>query len=203
MTLRFFRKDDMKELNSMTDEQLVTRYMETNSSEIIGILYERYTHLLFTVSYKYLGNEADAEDVVMLVFEKLFSLLKKSEINNFKSWIYTITRNECLMQLRHRKTDERAKEESLKKLDTEIMESREPDHLIGGRDGEYRIRYLEMAINQLSAEQKQCVQLFYLSEKSYREVEQLTGYTYNEVKSHIQNGKRNLKLMMERMDRYE
>jgi len=193
----------MKELNSMTDEQLVARYMETNSSEIIGILYERYTHLLFTVSYKYLGNEADAEDVVMLVFEKLFSLLKKSEINNFKSWIYTITRNECLMQLRHRKTDERAKEESLKKLDTEIMESREPDHLIGGRDGEYRIRYLEMAINQLSAEQKQCVQLFYLSEKSYREVEQLTGYTYNEVKSHIQNGKRNLKLMMERMDRYE
>jgi len=193
----------MKELNSMTDEQLVTRYMETNSSEIIGILYERYTHLLFTVSYKYLGNEADAEDVVMLVFEKLFSLLKKSEINNFKSWIYTITRNECLMQLRHRKTDERAKEESLKKLDTEIMESREPDHLIDDRDGEYRIRYLEMAINQLSAEQKQCVQLFYLSEKSYREVEQLTGYTYNEVKSHIQNGKRNLKLMMERMDRYE
>jgi len=203
VTLRFFRKDDMKELNSMTDEQLVTRYMETNSSEIIGILYERYTHLLFTVSYKYLGNEADAEDVVMLVFEKLFSLLKKSEINNFKSWIYTITRNECLMQLRHRKTDERAKEESLKKLDTEIMESREPDHLIDDRDGEYRIRYLEMAINQLSAEQKQCVQLFYLSEKSYREVEQLTGYTYNEVKSHIQNGKRNLKLMMERMDRYE
>jgi RNA polymerase sigma-70 factor (ECF subfamily) len=187
----------------MTDEQLVARYMETNSSEIIGILYERYTHLLFTVSYKYLGNEADAEDVVMLIFEKLFSLLKKSEINNFKSWIYTITRNECLMQLRHRKTDERAKEESLKKLDTEIMESREPDHLIGGRDGEYRIRYLEMAINQLSAEQKQCVQLFYLSEKSYREVEQLTGYTYNEVKSHIQNGKRNLKLMMERMDHYE
>jgi RNA polymerase sigma-70 factor (ECF subfamily) len=187
----------------MTDEQLVARYMETNSSEIIGILYERYTHLLFTVSYKYLGNEADAEDVVMLVFEKLFSLLKKSEINNFKSWIYTITRNECLMQLRHRKTDERAKEESLKKLDTEIMESREPDHLIDDRDGEYRIRYLEMAINQLSAEQKQCVQLFYLSEKSYREVEQLTGYTYNEVKSHIQNGKRNLKLMMERMDRYE
>ena len=203
VTLRFFRKDDMKELNSMTDEQLVTRYMETQSSEIIGILYERYTHLLFTVSYKYLGNEADAEDVVMLVFEKLFGLLKKSEINNFKSWIYTITRNECLMQLRHRKTDDRAKEESLKKLDTEIMESREPDHLIGGRDGEYRIRYLEMAINQLSAEQKQCVQLFYLSEKSYREVEQLTGYTYNEVKSHIQNGKRNLKLMMERMDRYE
>ena len=123
----------MKELNSMTDEQLVTRYMETHNSEIIGILYERYTHLLFTVSYKYLGNEADAEDVVMLVFEKLFGLLKKSEINNFKSWIYTITRNESLMQLRHRKTDERAKEESLKKLDTEIMESGDPDHLISGR----------------------------------------------------------------------
>jgi RNA polymerase sigma-70 factor, ECF subfamily len=78
VTLRFFRKDDMKELLSLPDEQLVARYIDTHNSEIIGILYERYTHLLFTVSYKYLGNEADAEDVVMLVFEKLFVLLKKS-----------------------------------------------------------------------------------------------------------------------------
>lgn len=203
MTLRFFGKNDFKALLSLTDEQLVARYMDTHNSEILGILYQRYTHLLFSVSYKYLGNDADAEDVVMLVFEKLFELLKKSEINNFKSWIYTITRNECLMQLRHRKTDARIKEESLNKLGLEIMETGHPDHLISGHDGENRIRYLEMAINQLSAEQKQCIQLFYLTGKSYHEVEQITGLTYNEVKSHIQNGKRNLKQMMERMESYE
>jgi len=203
MTLRFFRKDEKRELLSLSDEQLVVRYARTNDIEIIGILYERYTHLLFTVSYKYLGNDADAEDTVMLVFEKLFELLKRSEINNFKSWIYTITKNECLMLLRRKKSGERIIEDNLKKLESEIMESVEMNHLLSDDDGEHRIRYLETAITGLSPEQKQCIELFYLNEKSYREVEQITGYTYNEVKSHIQNGKRNLKQMMERMDRYE
>ncbi len=203
MALRFFRKDDKKELQSYSDEQLVSRYALTNDKEIIGVLYERYTHLLFMVCYKYLGNDQDAEDTVMLVFEKLFELLKKSEVQNFKSWIYTIARNECLMQLRHRKSGEKVKEANLKKLDIEIMESAGADHLLSAGEGEHRIRYLETAINVLGNEQKQCIELFYLDEKSYREVEQITGYSYNEVKSHLQNGKRKLKQMMERMERYE
>lgn len=203
VTLRFFRKGDKKELSSSTDEQLVTLYTRTNDKEIIGVLYERYTHLLFSVCYKYLGNEADAEDMVMLVFEKLFEQLKKSEIQNFKSWIYTITKNECLMQLRRKKPSERLIEDSLKKLDSELMETMLPEHLLSDGNGEHRIRYLESAIKILSSEQKQCIELFYLNEKSYHEVEQITGYSYNEVKSHIQNGKRNLKQMMERMERYE
>ena len=203
MALHFFRKDEKKELLSLSDEQLIARYAQTHNIEIIGILYERYTHLLFSVCYKYLANDADAEDTVMLVFEKLFVLLKKSEIQNFKSWIYTITKNECLMHLRHKKSGDRYIEENLKKLDGEIMESAEVNHLLSVTEEEQRIRYLETAITGLSSEQKQCIELFYLNEKSYREVEQITGYTYNEVKSHIQNGKRNLKQLMERMDRYE
>jgi RNA polymerase sigma factor (sigma-70 family) len=202
VALRFFHKDDKRELLSLPDEQLVVLYTVTHDKEIIGILYERYTHLLFTVCYKYLGNDADSEDTVMQVFEKLFELLKKSEVTNFKSWIYTITKNECLMQLRHWKSGEKVKEENLRKLDVEIMESLLTDHLIDG-NGEHRIRYLETAISELNSEQKQCIELFYLDEKSYREVEQITGYTYNEVKSYIQNGKRKLKQMMERLERYE
>jgi len=107
------------------------------------------------------------------------------------------------MHLRHKKSGERIIDDNLKKLDTEIMESVELNHLLSDNNGEQRIRYLETAISGLSSEQKKCIELFYLNEKSYREVEQITGYTYNEVKSHIQNGKRNLKQMIERMDRYE
>lgn len=201
MSLRFFRKNDKQDLLSLTDEQLVAKYAHTQNKEIIGVLYERYTHLLFSVCFKYLGNDADAEDAVMLVFEKLFELLKKSEVNNFKGWIYTITKNECLMQLRHRKSGERVKEENLKLLDVEIMESAVIKHLLNDEDN--RIRYLETAIGTLGSEQKQCIELFYLNEKTYHEVELITGYSYNEVKSHIQNGKRNLKQIMERIERYE
>lgn len=203
MTLRFFSRDEKKEWLSLTDEQLVARYVQTGNSEIIGILYERYTPLLFAVSYKYLGNTADAEDMVMQVFEKLFERLKKSEVNNFKNWIYTITKNECLMLIRHQKTVLLSKAENLKKLESEIMESAFSEHLFSGNNHEVRIRNLETAIYSLSSEQKQCIELFYLTEKSYQQVEQLTGFSYNEVKSHIQNGKRNLKLILERMERDE
>lgn len=203
MTLRFFSRDEKKEWLSLTDEQLVARYVQTGNSEIIGILYERYTPQLFAVSYKYLGNTADAEDMVMQVFEKLFERLKKSEVNNFKNWIYTITKNECLMLIRHQKTVLLSKAENLKKLESEIMESAFSEHLFSGNNHEVRIRNLETAIYSLSSEQKQCIELFYLTEKSYQQVEQLTGFSYNEVKSHIQNGKRNLKLILERMERDE
>ena len=200
MALRFFRKDNTKDLLSLSDEQLVANYARLRDKEIIGILYERYTHLLFAVCYKYLGNEADAEDTVMLVFEKLFEELKKPGIQNFKSWVYTLTKNQCLMQLRHNKTVEKAKAENLRKLDDAVMESVHAEHQINDGNGEHRIRYLETAINSLSPEQKQCIELFYLNEKTYHEVEILTGYTYNEVKSHLQNGKRNLKLILERKE---
>jgi len=203
VTLRFFRNDKKHELHSLTDEQLVARYAATGDREIIGILFERYTHLLFSVCYKYLGNDADAEDTMMQVFEKLFFLLKNPDIHNFKSWLYTITKNECLMLLRHRRSGDKAKEQNLIRLESEIMESDDLNHLFADETGEHRIRYLKSAIDLLSSEQKQCIELFYLNEKSYHEVEQETGFTYNEVKSHIQNGKRNLKQMMERMDRYE
>lgn len=202
MALRFFKKDEKKEMLLLPDEQLVVLYTRSHNQEIIGILYERYTHLLFTVCFKYLGNEADAEDIVMRVFEKLFELLKISKVSNFKNWVYTITKNECLMQLRHRKSVERMKGENLRKLDEEIMETGMINHLIVG-DSEQRIRYLEKAIDELNTEQKKCITLFFLDEKSYHEIELQTGYSYNEVKSHIQNGKRKLKIVLERMERYE
>ena len=125
----------------MTDEQLVARYVKTNNKEIIGVLYERYTHLLFTVSYKYLGNDADAEDTVMLVFEKLFEILGKSDIVNFKNWIYTITRNECLMRLRR----------SLEEFVIGGIDTTVPLHrrIIGEQafiDGDYDIHWLEKLV---------------------------------------------------------
>jgi RNA polymerase sigma factor (sigma-70 family) len=203
LAFQFFRNKRRKDLQSLSDEELADYYRLSRDQEAVGILYQRYTHLLFTVCYKYLGNEADAEDTVMLVFEKLFDLMQRTGIQNFRSWIYTLTKNECLMQLRHRKTGDRVKSENLRKLDSEIMESDSSVHPLPEKEQEQRMQYLEKAIRMLSAEQMKCIALFYLDERSYREVEEITGYTYNEVKSHIQNGKRRLKLIMGKMERYD
>lgn len=200
--LRFFRNNSTNTLQSLTDEQLVKRYSQSHDKEIVGILFERYTHLLFPVCYKYLQNDAEAEDTVMFVFEKLFEELKKTEVQNFRAWVYTLCKNQCLMQLRQRKVNMEAKVNMSTLLENEFMELSPDLHHILDEGNEHRIRYLEKALEELKPEQRQCVELFYINQKSYKEVELITGLTYNEVKSHLQNGKRNLKQIIERMDKH-
>lgn len=200
MPIRFFRRPTTEEPDNslLTDEQLTAGYFKRHDPELIGILYRRYTHLLFSVCYKYLQNREDAEDAVMQLFEKLFLLLKKEEVKNFKSWIYTIAKNECLMQLRHVKVVDRSRDENLKKLEAEIMESEGGEHLLPEDNNREHIEQLHSAIGHLNESQCMCIKLFYLEEKSYQEVADLTGFSQNEVKSHLQNGRRNLKISLQK-----
>ncbi|HOW32039.1 MAG TPA: sigma-70 family RNA polymerase sigma factor [Bacteroidales bacterium] len=197
MALSIFgnHREKKKDLLSLTDEQLVSHYARLHDAEYVGQLYERYTHLVFAVCMKYLGNEEEAEDTVMLIFEKLLTELKHARIDSFKSWLYTVTKNQCLMQFRHQKTVEKSKLALLKDLESEVMESGSPMHLISGNN--YDDHQLETAISRLNEAQRQCIILFYLEEQSYREVAETTGYSMNEVKSHLQNGRRNLKIILE------
>lgn len=192
------RKHKIAELQSLTDEQLIARYSRSGDAECLGVLYERYTHLVFALCMKYLGNDAEAEDMVMLVFEKLFTELRKSEVSNFRGWLYTVAKNQCLMHLRRHRTAEKDKTVLLQLLTAEIMETEGAGHPIPGEDRDGDLLVLESAILQLNEAQKKCIELFYLREQSYKEVSDDTGYPLNEVKSHIQNGKRNLRIFIEK-----
>lgn len=192
------RKQKQNELKSLSDEQLVARYARKGDSECVGLLYERYTHLVFAVCMKYCKNEEEAEDLVMIVFEKLFDELRKPGIQNFKNWLFTVARNQCLMHIRHSKSVERRKEEVLLALEEEVMESGKSEHLNEGENGEKSMLLLEKGIESLNEAQRSCIVQFYLGEKSYNEVSDSTGYSLNEVKSHLQNGKRNLKIFLEK-----
>ena len=63
---------------------------------------------------------------------------------------------------------------------------------------EEKLLKLETAIEELKDEHKKCLTHFYLEKKSYEEVALMTGFDLNQVKSFIQNGKRNLKLILEK-----
>jgi len=199
LSLRLFisNSSPKKDLHLLSDEQLVEQYAHTHDTACLGPLFERYTHLVFSVSMKYLGNEAEADDMVMTVFEKLFEELKRQDINTFKSWLYTVTKNQCLMQLRHEKSVERNRKVILKDLEAELMENESAGHLLPGNEGEDGSGILEKAIHKLNEAQRQCIELFYLEERSYKEVADTTGFSLNEVKSHLQNGRRNLKILLE------
>ena len=180
-----------------TDEQLLQQYALTGDMQLLGELYKRHSTLALGVCMKYLKNTTLAEDAVMDVFEKMLVDLKDKQVDNFKAWLYTVCKNHCLMQLRKQKTDT-GKADAYNELMTTFMENGDLPHHNNDDDKEQWLQLLEKAIHQLNDEQKQCIDLFYLQKKSYNEIEDITGYTNSKVKSYIQNGKRNLKLYMER-----
>jgi RNA polymerase sigma-70 factor (ECF subfamily) len=180
-----------------SDNELIAEYKNTKNNVFVGILYKRYSHLVLGLSLKYLKDEDEAKDAVMQVFEKLLTDLLKFNIDYFKSWLYTFSKNHCLMIIR-------SKQSKLKKeIDMQIhadyfMETESTLHPNKEEEKEIQYTLLEKAIDELSEDQKKCIDLFYLKEKSYNEIVEITGYSINEVKSFIQNGKRNLKIKLEK-----
>ncbi len=182
-----------KNTRDLSDRELVYRYQKSRNKRYIGELYERYGHLVYGVSLKYLKNVQEAQDNVMLVFEKLMSELEKSDIKNFKAWIHTVTKNQCLMHLRKNK-NVRSKEQSIEPIEYSLAsETTDVEQVIAK---EHSLTQMEQALNQLKKEQKTCVELFYLKQKCYQDIAEITGFSLKQVKSYIQNGKRNLKIIL-------
>ncbi len=182
-----------KTYQSLSDEELVQVYKDKSSSVVIGEIYTRYGHLVMGTSMKYLKNKADAEDLTMQVFEQLPNKLVSHNIQRFKSWLYMVTKNECLMLLRKKG-----------RLTTEITKELESsDELHLKEEKEVQLNLLEEAITTLKDEQRRCIELFYLEQKSYQEIVSELKMDVNKVKSAIQNGKRNLKLNLETRNEFK
>ena len=187
----FFRKQHIKA--ELPDAELIDRYKNSGDTYFAGELFQRYSHLVFGVCMKYLKNEEESRDAVMNIFEKLLTDLKRHKIENFKSWLHTVSRNHCFMYLRSNNKFNLRYEET----ETEFMELNYTLHHTEEKIPEESYTKLDDCIDKLALEQKTCVQLFYIEEKCYKEVAERTGYDMSKVKSYIQNGKRNLKLCME------
>ena len=177
--------------NHISDADLLQNFYKDHDNKWLGILLPRYTLLLLGVCMKYLKNEEDARDCVQQIFLKVINELHKYEVEYFKSWIYMIAKNHCLMKLRGNKAIAVELNEQITPAVNDSVdhtERVEKDKLLAK---------MQDAIEKLNPQQQQCVNLFYLQKKSYAEIAEITGLTMLQVKSNLQNGKRNLKLMME------
>jgi RNA polymerase sigma-70 factor (ECF subfamily) len=179
--------------SSLTDMELVKRYKSTRQITWVAELFSRYTHLIFGVCMKYLKHQEDSKDATMHIFELMQEKLLVHEIKNPGGWIHVTTRNHCLMQLRSQQLHAEKEKELLSDMEFSIPEHHNID--IGE---EINMQLLNTCLEQLSAEQQKCIKLFYLDEKCYLQVANLTGYDLRKVKSYLQNGKRNLKICMEK-----
>jgi RNA polymerase sigma factor (sigma-70 family) len=192
----FFKKKH----KPLSETELLIEYRQKGDLSILGKLYEPQMEMVFAIAMKYFKDEDEAKDTVMALFEELISKLRTHEVENFKAWLGMVTRNYCLMALRKK---------NLVLVDSEILSNEENskdnfmefsthEHLTDDWDLEQNLSNLERCLETLNQEQKQSVELFFLQEKTYQEVSQLTGFEVNKVKSYLQNGKRNLKNCMEK-----
>ncbi|MDB5245970.1 MAG: sigma-70 family polymerase sigma factor [Segetibacter sp.] len=174
------------------DKELLNKYYSNGNNQWLGILLERYTMLLFGVCLKYLKDEEDAKDAVQQIFLKVVTELPKYKVEYFKSWLYMIAKNLCLMKIRERQG--RIPVELTDNVSSGEEATSKSDLLEKDRT----LSLVEEGLDELSEEQKICVTLFYLQKRTYHEITATTGYSLLQVKSYIQNGKRNLKLIVEK-----
>lgn len=178
-----------KRYGNLSDLELIQLYKQEENAFTIPLLYERYSHLVLGTCIKYLKRYEDAEDTTMKIFGELNQKIEKHTIQHFKSWLYQVTKNECLIHLRKQKTHQTPIHENLLQAETHELEEL--------NDRELKLIKLEQAIQHLKDEQRICIELFYLKDKSYQEISEELNIPLNTVKSSIQNGKRNLKIWME------
>ena len=174
--------------STLSDIELIVNYKTSGDKQLVGELFKRYTNFVFSVCMKYLKNSYDSEDATMQIFEKLFTDLQRFEVANFKSWLHVIAKNYCMMKLR--KPNREIYTDNFVEKDFDL-------HHEAANEKEQQLLALEKAIAELPADQRNCVELFYINQKSYKEITEQTGYDYNKVKSYIQNGKRNLQLKLQ------
>lgn len=176
----------------MTDQELIELYIRKNDNQIVEELYLRYSHLVFGVCMKYLKHIQNAEDLTIDLFAELPQKLTTHKIIHFKSWLYTTTKNSCLMILRKRngyKTN----------IDDQFIEQTEDENLSSKEILEIKLEALEIALGELNEKQATCIKAFYLEKRCYDQISKTENLTLNEVKSYIQNGKRNLKLILSKL----
>ncbi|MEO6453159.1 MAG: sigma-70 family RNA polymerase sigma factor [Ginsengibacter sp.] len=176
--------------HDISDLELLEKFYNDHNNDWLGILLPRYTLLLLGVCMKYLKNEDDAKDAVQQIFLKTINELHKYKVDYFKSWIYMIAKNHCLMKLRD-------KGKQTLEIDEHLASANEIDEINSLVERNNTLDQLNMALQHLNKEQQLCVTLFYFEKKSYTEIAEHTGYNMMQVKSYIQNGKRNLKLLLE------
>jgi len=172
-----------------SDDELLKHFIQTSDQELLGQLYSRYVPLVYGLCLKYLQQIEDAEDAVNTIYEELTRKIPGYRIENFKTWLYSVTKNHCLQILR------KEKNRFFEEIDVQNMESDDLEHLlIDVNENKEKEEALNYCLDTLPEKQRQCIIHFFFDDFSYADIVEKTGFALNKVKSYIQNGKRNLKI---------
>ena len=193
-----------------SDEDLAAGFRESGNNALLGQLYERYLELIYGLCLQYLRDGGRAEDAAMDIYEQLQTKLREHEVQHFRPWLYRLARNHCLMILR-RSANQLTRDSTSVPVHGgadiadmylgELMHQRVDDGVTADR--ETMLTALEACAERLNESQNACIRRFYLEGASYAEIADELACTTGQVRSHLQNGRRNLKICVERKTRHD
>lgn len=185
------------DITALSNDELFVLCKEENQPDYFGELYRRYIPMVYGLCLKYLGDEDEAQDAVMDLFEEVSQKIKRYDIQNFHTWLYSVAKNHCLLRLR------KSKQSFFVKIDDMVMENGDFFTLLDKEKSDEEESALMFCMSELVEEQRKSIEYFYYENKSYADIVSITGYTLEKVKSYIQNGKRNLKNCITRVLKIE
>jgi RNA polymerase sigma-70 factor (ECF subfamily) len=176
-----------------SDERLIAAYLASEDACYVAELFGRYSDMIFGLCLKHLKDVQHSEDTSYELFEHLLIKLKTQNIQVFKPWLYRTASNLCLDKLR------KSKNNIMVSLEDRFETARDTmDISADVSEREALLARIDHCLQTLNDDQRQCIDLFYFQEKSYQDISEQLSISWATTRSYIQNGKRNLKICMEK-----
>ncbi len=169
-----------------SDAELVESYRATGDNRHFEALYRSVRRRVFGLCLRILRNADNAQDATHEAFVRAYQDFPTLQGTNFSAWVSSIAANLCLNRIRDETRRARLLEHGFPRED--------------GRNAETAAIAAEQAgiarevLRSLNPEQRKVLALRYVDEFSYQEIENITGYGAGQVRSYLQNGRRNFRI---------
>jgi RNA polymerase sigma factor (sigma-70 family) len=171
--------------SSLLDEELVSLYVTTQRNEYFEEIYERYANKVYRKCYSFVYSQEKAEDLTHDIFLKLVVKIGTyKESSKFSTWLYSITYNYCMDQIRVNK-----KKTEVALQDNYDMSEEEDDSELMDFHG----TELNKSLKQLPSEERMLLQMKYQEDFSIKEIADTLKISESAVKMRLMRSKEKLK----------
>lgn len=179
-------------LKHLKDEELVALYVDTQRNMYFEEVYERYSNKVYRKCYSFVYDQAKAEDFTHDIFLKLIVKIGTfKESSKFSTWLYSITYNYCMDQIRVTKKNQEVAMDG--NFDIEEHDNDDDLHQMQGKQ-------LNKALESIPSDEKALILMKYQDDFSIKEIAETLNITESAVKMRLMRSKEKLrKLYMENM----
>jgi RNA polymerase sigma factor (sigma-70 family) len=180
----------------MSDSEIIKEYLRTQNSLYFSMLYRKYSGKVYGKCISILKNDDEAKDAVQDIFVKIMlNLGNFGEKSQFSTWIYSITYNFCIDNIRKRKKDKTLFSEDVERA-PDVAEEEVPDEYLLEMD----VKYLKRVLEELPTGDRMIILMKYQDDMSIKEIAEMIDKTESAVKMKIKRAKHKAQELFEKIN---